>query len=68
MSEIAEEAVLQLSSSAQAVGVTTAAAATTMGVLWAMSLSRVLNDTMQALIPAIYPVLKGAPLLSHPLL
>src|SRR3982751_825436 len=29
-------------------------------VLWALSLSHLLNDTMQSLIPAIYPMLKGA--------
>jgi FSR family fosmidomycin resistance protein-like MFS transporter len=29
-----------------------------MGVLWALSLSHLLNDTIQSLIPAIYPVLK----------
>lgn len=32
--------------------------ATTMGVLFALSLSHMLNDTIQALIPAIYPILK----------
>jgi FSR family fosmidomycin resistance protein-like MFS transporter len=35
-------------------------ATTTMGVLWALSLSHLLNDTVQALIPAMYPVIKGA--------
>src|SRR3954451_15039907 len=30
------------------------------GVLWALSLSHLLNDTMQSLIPAIYPMLKDA--------
>jgi MFS transporter, FSR family, fosmidomycin resistance protein len=29
-----------------------------MGILWALSLSHLLNDTIQSLIPAIYPVLK----------
>lgn len=29
-----------------------------MGVLWALSLAHLLNDTIQSLIPAIYPVLK----------
>src|SRR3954467_1803240 len=29
-------------------------------VLWALSLSHLLNDTMQSLIPAIYPMLKDA--------
>jgi FSR family fosmidomycin resistance protein-like MFS transporter len=37
-----------------------AAATTTMGVLWALSLSHLLNDTLQALIPAMYPVIKEA--------
>ena len=31
---------------------------TVMKVLWALSLSHLLNDTIQSLIPAIYPVLK----------
>ena len=31
---------------------------TVMGLLWALSLSHLLNDTIQSLIPAIYPVLK----------
>src|SRR3954453_6415561 len=31
-----------------------------LGVLWALSLSHLLNDTMQSLIPAIYPMLKDA--------
>ena len=29
-----------------------------MGFLWALSLAHLLNDTIQSLIPAIYPVLK----------
>lgn len=29
-----------------------------MGILWALSLSHLLNDTIQSLIPAVYPVLK----------
>jgi FSR family fosmidomycin resistance protein-like MFS transporter len=33
---------------------------TVMGILWALSLSHLLNDTIQSLIPAIYPVLKGS--------
>ncbi len=31
-----------------------------MNVLWALSLSHLLNDTIQSLIPAIYPVLKDS--------
>ena len=31
---------------------------TVMAILWALSLSHLLNDTLQSLIPAIYPVLK----------
>jgi FSR family fosmidomycin resistance protein-like MFS transporter len=31
-----------------------------LGVLWALSFSHLLNDTMQSLIPAIYPMLKDA--------
>src|SRR5688572_23212324 len=59
MTEIAEEAALQASAPAPAVAAS-AASATTMGVLWALSLSHLLNDTVQALIPAIYPVLKDS--------
>jgi FSR family fosmidomycin resistance protein-like MFS transporter len=33
---------------------------TVMNVLWALSLSHLLNDTIQSLIPAIYPVLKDS--------
>jgi MFS transporter, FSR family, fosmidomycin resistance protein len=33
---------------------------TVMGILLALSLSHLLNDTMQSLIPAIYPVLKSS--------
>ena len=35
-----------------------AAETAVMGILWALSLSHLLNDTIQSLIPAIYPVLK----------
>ncbi|MGI9087432.1 MAG: MFS transporter [Chthoniobacterales bacterium] len=31
-----------------------------LGVLWALSVAHLLNDTMQSLIPAIYPMLKDA--------
>ena len=31
---------------------------TVMGILWALSLSHLLNDTIQSLIPALYPMLK----------
>ncbi len=34
------------------------AEATVMKVLWALSLSHLINDTLQALLPAIYPLLK----------
>lgn len=34
------------------------AEATVMNILWMLSLSHLLNDTIQSLIPAIYPVLK----------
>jgi FSR family fosmidomycin resistance protein-like MFS transporter len=33
---------------------------TVMGILWSLSLSHLLNDTIQSLIPAIYPVLKDS--------
>lgn len=36
-----------------------------MNVLWALSLSHLLNDTIQAVIPAIYPVLKDSFQLSY---
>lgn len=36
-----------------------------MGILWALSLSHLLNDTIQSLIPAIYPVLKESFRLSY---
>ncbi len=42
-----------------------AAEATVMGILWALSLSHLLNDTIQSLIPAIYPVLKDSFHLSY---
>src|SRR3954453_4823032 len=32
----------------------------TLGILFALSFSHMLNDTMQALIPAIYPLLKDS--------
>ena len=35
-----------------------AAAAPVLGVLFALSFAHLLNDTMQSLIPAIYPILK----------
>ena len=31
-----------------------------MGILWALSLSHLLNDSIQSLLPAIYPVLKNS--------
>ncbi len=39
---------------------TGARAAPMLGVLWALSFSHLLNDTMQSLVPAIYPMLKEA--------
>src|ERR1700754_4893217 len=36
-----------------------AAATPVLGVLFALSFSHLLNDTMQSLIPAIYPILKA---------
>ncbi len=56
MNEIAEDAVLQEIEAAQPVP--PGAVKTTMSVLVGLSLSHMLNDTIQALIPAIYPVLK----------
>jgi FSR family fosmidomycin resistance protein-like MFS transporter len=35
-----------------------AAGTTVMSILWALALSHLLNDTIQSLIPAIYPILK----------
>jgi len=35
-----------------------AAETTVMSILWALALSHLLNDTIQSLIPAIYPILK----------
>jgi FSR family fosmidomycin resistance protein-like MFS transporter len=61
MTEIADDVVLQdraLPYATPTVTAATAATTTTMGVLWALSLSHMLNDTMQALIPAMYPVIK----------
>lgn len=58
MSNIAEDAVIEeLEHSRQAV-VAAAASATAMSVLVALSLSHMLNDTIQAILPAIYPMLK----------
>ncbi|HEY8993184.1 MAG TPA: hypothetical protein VIM71_00745, partial [Lacunisphaera sp.] len=41
-----------------AIGQKPAAEKAVMSILWALSLSHLLNDTIQSLIPAIYPVLK----------
>jgi FSR family fosmidomycin resistance protein-like MFS transporter len=38
----------------------TAARTTVMSILWALALSHLLNDTIQSLIPAIYPLLKDS--------
>jgi FSR family fosmidomycin resistance protein-like MFS transporter len=59
VTEIAEDTVLQESSSSAPTVAAAAVGATTMSVLWALSLSHLLNDTVQALIPAMYPVLKA---------
>ncbi|HEY4300092.1 MAG TPA: MFS transporter [Candidatus Didemnitutus sp.] len=37
-----------------------AARTTVMSILWALALSHLLNDTIQSLLPAIYPVLKDS--------
>lgn len=49
-----------MSTRAQAVqgGLTTGAQASALGILFALSFSHLLNDSIQALIPAIYPLLK----------
>jgi FSR family fosmidomycin resistance protein-like MFS transporter len=51
-------------SSPSAINVThtgqSAAATTVMKILWALSLSHLINDTLQALLPAIYPLLKDS--------
>lgn len=39
---------------------TDAVPATVMRVLWALSFSHLLNDTIQSLVPAIYPILKSS--------
>lgn len=54
MNDIAEDAVMHELEAAQPV----AAAATTMSVLVALSMSHMMNDTIQAVMPAIYPLLK----------
>src|SRR6186997_2114876 len=58
MTEIDENSILQQTAPVPVIAV--AATTTTMSVLWALSLSHLLNDTMQALIPAMYPVLKSS--------
>lgn len=57
MSDIAEDAVYEEIEHAQEAALA-AASATAMSVLVALSLSHMLNDTIQALIPAMYPVFK----------
>ena len=56
MTEIAEDAVLPTVQPGP--DPADAAAATAMGVLAALSVSHLLNDTIQALLPALYPVMK----------
>src|SRR3979409_705521 len=41
------------------VSVKSASGATVVGILTAISVSHLLNDTIQSLIPAIYPILKS---------
>jgi len=55
MTEIAEDAALPIAAPTQPAP---AIPMTAMGVLVALGVSHMLNDTIQALIPAIYPVLK----------
>lgn len=63
MSEAVEDAVLQEIEQARPIA-DVAATAATMSVLLALSCSHMLNDTLQALIPAMYPVLKDTYALS----
>lgn len=58
MTEIAEDTVLQEAALVPDYAAAATVRTTTMGVLLALSLSHMLNDTVQALIPAMYPVLK----------
>lgn len=58
MSNIAEDAVVEELEHTQQAVVAAAASATAMSVLVALSLSHMLNDTIQAILPAIYPMLK----------
>ena len=51
-------------SSAPAAAVTTQAVGTAFGIIAAISLSHLLNDLMQALLPAMYPMLKDSYALS----
>lgn len=52
-------------SAPQSADSTPTADTTVMGILWALSLSHLLNDTIQSLVPAIYPVLKDGFHLSY---
>jgi FSR family fosmidomycin resistance protein-like MFS transporter len=58
--EIAEDAVFQ-----EAPVIKSIEAVTTTSILLALSFSHMLNDTIQALLPAIYPVLKSSYRLSY---
>ena len=49
-----------LNDSASAVGAARAAGQTAVGILAAISFCHMLNDMMQSLLPAMYPMLKGA--------
>jgi FSR family fosmidomycin resistance protein-like MFS transporter len=49
-----------LNQSATAVGAANAAGRTAVGILAAISFCHMLNDMMQSLLPAMYPMLKGA--------
>jgi FSR family fosmidomycin resistance protein-like MFS transporter len=51
---------LVLSDSARTLGAARAAGQTAVGVLAAISFCHLLNDMMQSLLPAMYPMLKGA--------
>jgi len=51
---------MALNESAPAIGTARAAGETAVGVLAAISFCHMLNDMMQSLLPAMYPMLKGA--------
>ena len=43
----------------QAIPIRSASSKTVFPVLWAVSLCHLLNDMTQALLPAVYPILRG---------